>query len=160
MMADAITHDRPAYVFTTFFARQEFADDHTGRSQTDQYRDGLMAYWHAWTGVGTHIMVLVDPPLNGYVRDQDCVVLNAADPTVCAVDRAKAQPQDPLTDVVRQIRDPMIGYVDLTNYFCDKRRCYGVVGHVVVYYDANHMNVEFSRTLEPMIAAAVGLDHG
>ncbi len=47
--------------------------------------------------------------------------------------------------------------MDLTDYFCDERRCYAVVGNVAVYFDANHLNREFSRTLKPMIADALGL---
>jgi hypothetical protein len=103
-------------------------------------------------------VVLIDPPLNGEVRAADCVTLNPAHPAVCAVDRAKAQPLDPLTEVVRANQNPGISYLDLTDYFCDERRCYGVVGHVVVYFDANHLNREFARTFAPMIAATIGLD--
>jgi peptidoglycan/LPS O-acetylase OafA/YrhL len=55
-ISDAIVRDRPALVFTSFYARQEFADDGTGRSQTEQYRDGLTAYWNAWTAVGTRVV--------------------------------------------------------------------------------------------------------
>jgi hypothetical protein len=159
-MADVVARDRPDHVFTTFFARQEFADDHTGRSQTEQYRDGLTAYWRTWTRAGAKVVVLVDPPLNIDVRAVDCVALNPGDPARCAVDRPTAQPPDPLTEVARTTDDPQVSYIDLTDYFCDERMCYGVVGKVVVYFDANHMNVEFSRSLKPMIAAALGLRPG
>ncbi|HEY0807206.1 MAG TPA: acyltransferase family protein [Pseudonocardiaceae bacterium] len=156
LVADAITHDRPNFVVTAFFARQEPADDHTGRSQTEQYRDGLMPYWNAWTAAGAQVIDLVDPPLNGDVRSQDCVVLNPTNPLACAVDRARAQPPDPLTEVARTSGNPHVRVVDLTNYFCDRQRCYAVIGHVAVYYDANHVNLIYSHTLTPMIAAALG----
>jgi hypothetical protein len=48
--------------------------------------------------------------------------------------------------------------VDLTDYFCDPRRCYAVVGNVAVYFDANHLNREFSRSLKPMIEEALRID--
>jgi hypothetical protein len=32
-----------------------------------------------------------------------------------------------------------------------------VIGNVVVYFDANHLNLVFSRSLRPMIAAVAGL---
>src|SRR2546423_2627567 len=156
-VADVITKDRPAYVFTSFYARQEPADDKSGRPQTEQYRDGLLRYWNAWTGAGAKVFVLADPPLNGAVRPVDCVALNPGNPSLCAVDRATAQPPDPLGEVARQSEDPNVTYVDLTDYFCDQTRCHGVIGNVVVYYDANHMNLEFSRSLRPMITAAMGL---
>ncbi|HEX3650529.1 MAG TPA: acyltransferase family protein [Pseudonocardiaceae bacterium] len=156
-MTPLIAATHPAYVFTSFFARDEPVDNHSGRSQADQYRDGLTADWSAWTGAGARVVVLGDPPLNGDVRAVDCVALNPHHPRVCATDRTKAQPPDPLASAARQSADPNVQLIDLTDYFCDEQRCYGVVGKVAVYYDANHLNGEFSRSLEPIIADAVGV---
>ncbi len=156
-MVDVVAADRPAAVLVSFFARREFADDGSGRSQTAQYRDGLEPYWRAWTNTGSRVVVLADPPLNGAVREVDCVVINPADPKVCAVDRAVAQPPDPLSEVARTTGNRRVSLADLTDYFCDPRRCYAVVGNVAVYFDANHMNREFSRTLKPMLAEALDL---
>ncbi|MGQ0839653.1 acyltransferase family protein [Actinokineospora sp.] len=157
-MVEAIAAERPASVFMSFYARQERADDNTGRSQAEQYRDGMTPYWRTLTDAGARVFVLGDPPLNGEVRPVDCVALTPQDPRACAVDRATAQPPDPLAEATAAVEDPNVRYVDLTDYFCDARRCYSVVGNVVVYYDANHLNLEFSRSLGPMIAAAMGLD--
>jgi peptidoglycan/LPS O-acetylase OafA/YrhL len=150
-MADVIADDEPAAVVMTFYARREFADDGSGRSQTKQYRDGLQPYWRMWTDAGARVVVLADPPLNGAVREVDCVVINPDDPKVCAVDRKVAQPPDPLVEAARSTRMRGVRLVDLTDYFCDERRCYAVVGNVTVYFDANHLNREFSRSLKPMI---------
>jgi peptidoglycan/LPS O-acetylase OafA/YrhL len=156
-MTDAIAAEKPAMVFMSFYAREEFADDGSGRSQTEQYRDGLEAYWQTLTDAGARVFVMVDPPLNREVRAIDCVQLNPTDPLACAVDRAVAQPPDPLAEVARSTRMPGVSSIDLTKYFCDKRRCYAVVGNVVVYFDGDHMNLEFSRSMKPMIAEAIGL---
>lgn len=156
-MADVISRDRPTYVFTSFLARMEAVNDGTSRSQAEQYSSGLMPFWNAWTDAGAKVFVLADPPLNDAVRAVDCVALNPQNPVLCAVDRAKAQPPDPLTYAARESNNPNVKYIDLTNYFCDSRKCYGVIGNVVVYYDTNHMNLEFSRSLRPMIATAMGL---
>lgn len=155
-MADVIADDAPSSVFMSFYAREEFADDGSGRSQTAQYRDGLDEYWRKWTGAGAQVVVLADPPLNAEVRARDCVELNPLNPKACAVDRKVAQPPDPLSEAARTSHDPRVSLVDLTDYFCDRRSCYAVVGNVVVYYDANHLNLEFSRSMAPMIAR--GLD--
>ncbi|HYQ61744.1 acyltransferase family protein [Actinophytocola sp.] len=154
-MADVVAADRPSTVFLSFFARMEPADDGTGRSQTAQYRDGLEPYWRAWADAGAHVVVLADPPLNGDVRPADCVTLNPDDPLACAVDRNVAQPRDPLAEAARSSREPAVSLVDLTDYFCDRRKCYAVIGNVAVYYDANHLNLEFTRDLAPMLAAAL-----
>ncbi|HEX6357519.1 acyltransferase family protein [Actinophytocola sp.] len=153
-ITDLVADDRPAIVFTSFFARQERADDGSDRSQTEQYREGLESYWRAWTDAGAQVVVLVDPPLTTG-RDPNCVELNPDNPVACAVDRASATPVDPLTEAARDV--PGVTIVDLTSYFCDSQRCYAVVGNVVVYFDDDHMNSEFSRSLKPMIAEAVGL---
>ena len=47
--------------------------------------------------------------------------------------------------------------IDLTDHFCDSQKCYSVVGNVAVYYDANHLNAEFSRLLAPYIERMIGL---
>ncbi len=156
-MTTAITHSRPAIVFTSFFARDEPVDDHSGRSQAAQYQGGVTAYWSAWTHAGARVVVLGDPPLNGDVRSADCVALNPRDPTACAIDRAKAQPVDPLTLAARSTTDRDVTLVDMTDYFCDQRRCYGVVGKVPVYYDATHLNLDYSDSLEKVIAANAGV---
>jgi peptidoglycan/LPS O-acetylase OafA/YrhL len=156
-MVDVVSADRPTMVFTSFFARAEDADDGSGRSQTEQYRDGLETYWRTWSYTGARVVVLVDPPLNSPARDPNCVALNPDDPVACAVDRATAHPADPLTEVARTTDVPGVTTVDLTRYFCDRDRCYAVVGNVAVYFDHDHMNLEFSRSLKPMIAEAVGL---
>jgi hypothetical protein len=149
-MTDVVAADAPSTVFMTFFARKELVDDGSGRSPTDQYRDGLEPYWRTWTGVGARVVVLADPPLNGDVRPVDCVTLNPEDPVACAVNRAVAQPPDPLVEAARA--SPTVSLVDLTNYFCDRRKCYAVIGNVAVYFDENHVNLEFARSLKPMLA--------
>ncbi|MGB3439929.1 MAG: acyltransferase family protein [Actinophytocola sp.] len=156
-MTDVVAEDRPAMIFVSFYAREEFADDGSGRSQTDQYREGLEPYWQRWSDTGAKVVVLADPPLNRNVRAQDCVELNPANPLACAVDRPVAHPADPLTEVAKTTEVRGVTAVDLTRYFCDEDKCYAVVGNVAVYFDNDHMNLEFSRSLKPMIAKAVGL---
>jgi hypothetical protein len=156
-MTSVIARSHPRYVFTSFYARGEPVDDHSGRSQAEQYQEGVDAPWSAWTGAGAQVYVLGDPPLNGDVRSTDCVALNPSNPRACAVDRQVAQPPDPLSLAAKHSTDPDVHLVDLTDYFCDPQKCYGVVGKVAVYFDPNHLNREYSLSLEPMIAAAVGV---
>jgi peptidoglycan/LPS O-acetylase OafA/YrhL len=150
-MSDVIADDDPAAVVMSFYSRKEYADDGSGRSQTEQYSDGLEPYWRKWSDKGARVIVLADPPLNGAVREVDCVVLNPKNPAACAVDRDVAQPPDPLVEAARATDIEHVSLVDLTDYFCDERSCYAVVGNVAVYFDANHLNREFSRSLKPMI---------
>ena len=155
-MTGVIAADKPSRVLMSFFARKEAVDDKSGRSQTDQYRDGLEPRWKKWTDAGAKVFVLADPPLNRDVRSTDCVTLNPANPVECAIPRSEAQPEDPVTEVARSTKNPGVQLIDLTDYFCDKDQCYSVIGKVVVYYDGDHVNNEFSLTLTPMIARAIG----
>jgi peptidoglycan/LPS O-acetylase OafA/YrhL len=152
-VAEAVVAEKPAYVFTSTFARRERVDDGSGRSQNEQYAEGFGKYWKSWMSVGTQVVVLSDPPYNVDVRPADCPQLSAADPVRCAVDRSVAAPEDPMVYAARAIHDPRLKLIDLTDYFCDPNRCYSVVGNVVVYYDVNHLNMEFSQLLAPMIEA-------
>jgi peptidoglycan/LPS O-acetylase OafA/YrhL len=151
-MVEEIADDLPDVVAVSFFAREEFADDGSGRSQAEQYRDGLEPYWREWTDAGARVVVLADPPLNSKVRSRDCVTLNPRAPLACAVERSVAHPPDPLTEVARTSSE--VTLVDLTDHFCDDTRCYAVVGNVAVYFDGDHLNLEFARSLKPMLAEA------
>lgn len=150
-IAAMIAQDRPEKVFYSNFARQETVDDGTGRSQEAQYKEGLPKFWQQWVNAGSTVYVLADPPLNSFVRDPKCVAMNPLEPLKCAVARSVAQPPDPLVAAAKAMGSPKVRLIDLTDHFCDADRCYGVVGNVAVYYDANHLNGEFSRLMAPFI---------
>jgi peptidoglycan/LPS O-acetylase OafA/YrhL len=44
-------------------------------------------------------------------------------------------------------------YADLTELFCTKNRCPVIVGNTLVYVDAGHLTLEYSRLLAPALAA-------
>jgi hypothetical protein len=44
--------------------------------------------------------------------------------------------------------------VDLTPHFCGRRRCFPVVGGVLVHKDTDHLTRRFSRTLGPYLLRA------
>jgi hypothetical protein len=53
-------------------------------------------------------------------------------------------------------------YADLTDLFCTTDRCPVVVGNTLVYLDENHVTLEYSRLLAPVIEALAdrALAHG
>lgn len=154
-VSDAVAKDRPAIVFSSAFAREEKIDDGSGAPEWQQFGEGFQRTWNKWTAAGAKVYVLADPPLNAGVRAADCVSLKKSDPAQCAVPRAVAQPQDPLTMAARSARNPGVSLIDLTDHFCDRRDCYGVIGGVVVYFDTNHLNDEFSALLGPILGKSV-----
>jgi hypothetical protein len=47
---------------------------------------------------------------------------------------------------------PQVTTVDLTDRFCSRDTCFGVVGGVIVFYDANHLTQTYAHTLAPDLA--------
>lgn len=44
-----------------------------------------------------------------------------------------------------------VRFLDLSDYFCDARLCYPVVGNVMVYRNLNHLTATYARTLAPVL---------
>lgn len=154
-LADRVSEERPDLVLTAMASRLQIADDGSGTSSFDQMTRGLVRYWTRWANRGIPVLALADPPFNSEVRSPDCVLLNADDPKECARPRAEAQQADPVIAAAGAARTERIKALDLTDRFCDAELCYAAVGGVPVYYDADHLNLEYARMLRPEIEAAV-----
>jgi hypothetical protein len=76
----------------------------------------------------------------------------------CAIPRSAALPADPAAAAAEQLGSPRVRSVDLTKFFCGPRRCFPVVGGVLVYKDENHLTPLFARTLGPYLLRAVRAD--
>jgi hypothetical protein len=87
--------------------------------------------------------------MNGDVRDPECVVFESADPTQCAVDRTTAHPPEPQAAAASRV--PGVELLDLSDHFCDESRCYAVIGGMNVYYDFDHLNLEFVRQFHDIV---------
>lgn len=154
-VSDAIVAARPNLVITSMAARREMVDDGSGRPATAQFVEGLQRDWARWTAAGPRVLVIADPPFNGEVRNPDCVALNPRNPLSCARPREIAQPPDPLVIAAATMGDTAVTLFDATPFFCDDAECYSVIGGVVVYYDPDHLNLEYARMLRPMLEAAL-----
>ncbi|WP_295104840.1 acyltransferase family protein [uncultured Microbacterium sp.] len=153
-LADTVAEEDPDLVITAMASRLQLVDDGSDRPQVDQMSDGLLDYWTRWSEEGIKVLALADPPFNAEVRSPDCVLHNAEDPKSCARPRAEAHPVDPVVVAGAQAASPSISVLDLTDRFCDATSCYAVVGGIPVYYDADHLNLEYARLLGTEIDAA------
>jgi hypothetical protein len=68
----------------------------------------------------------------------------------CAVPRAAAILGDPAAAAARSMGG-RARVVDLTRLFCDRARCFPVIGGAYVYRDDNHLNPVFATTLGPFV---------
>jgi hypothetical protein len=73
----------------------------------------------------------------------------------CALPRRTALPPDPAAAAARLVGRPRLRTVDFSRFFCGSRRCFPVVGGVLVYKDENHLTPLFAETLGPYLLRAV-----
>ena len=141
-----------------------FVSQHRARVKGG-YRAEIAGYLEAWRAVPRsvkRIVVIRDTPARpGGTRGcvQRAIAARAPAGRVCAVRRRKALRRDPAADAARRA-GRRVSLIDMTRYFCDRRRCFPVVGGVLTHKDEGHMTAAFGRTLAPFLAAklrAIGL---
>ncbi|MFU8946969.1 SGNH hydrolase domain-containing protein [Mycetocola zhadangensis] len=52
-------------------------------------------------------------------------------------------------------RDPRLGVLDLTRYFCPDGTCRPVIGGVLAYRDSHHISWVYAHTLAPFLGDAI-----
>ena len=82
----------------------------------------------------------------------DCVYLNRSTYDPCAT--AREPERDNVVAAAARSIDG-VGFIDLDPYFCDDEKCHSVIGGAVVYLDEHHLTASFSRSLGPMLGAAI-----
>jgi len=69
----------------------------------------------------------------------------------CARSRTRALKRDAAVSAAVKLRSNRVKTVDMTSYFCSRRRCYPVVGGALVYKDVTHLTDIFASTLGPYL---------
>jgi len=129
-----------------------------GRSEFETSVAGYRAAWRALPRSVQRIVVLRDTPkMRGRVNA--CVerAMRAGTPAGprCAVSRESALDPDPLLAAAKGMRSRRMGIVDLTRFFCDRARCYPVIGGALAFKDSTHLTPLFSETLATFLLGAV-----
>lgn len=75
--------------------------------------------------------------------------------TACTLRRSSAVRRDPLVEAARGV-NARVKVIDLTDRFCDRERCFPVIGGALVHHDRTHMTTAFGATLGPSILRALG----
>lgn len=150
-----ILDESPSIVFTSSAGRNQLVDDGSGRPQVDQFADGLGRSWQRWADAGSQVVALANVPYNAEVRPADCVLLNPSDPVVCARPSAEAQPPDPYLIAAERLKRADVIAIDFDRFFCPKGVCYAVIGGLPVFYDGDHLNLEYVRLLAPTVSSAL-----
>ncbi|MBU6336528.1 MAG: acyltransferase [Acidobacteria bacterium] len=75
--------------------------------------------------------------------------------TACTRPRKEAVLIDPAVIAARRLNEkpgqPRYSIIDVTDRFCDEKKCYAVVGGVLILKDRSHMTATWSATLAPSL---------
>lgn len=118
---------------------------------------GHLAAWKALPGSVGRIVVLRDVPFIGFISE--CVRAarakhrNVGD--ACARPRRDVLRPDPAVRAAWRLRSHRARVVDMTPFFCSRRRCLPVIGGALVYKDREHMTEVFATSLGPYLARAI-----
>ena len=129
----------PDDIITTAYVQQN------GFDPADSGPAGFERVWRQWLGF-TRVTVLRDIPTTANHNGPQCLAVNAGKQQVCSNPRSKVLIDDDMMRAARPMRHE-VNLVDLSDYFCDPSRCYAVIGGASVYYDYDHMSMQFSASL-------------
>lgn len=147
-----ISDEKPDMVFTSTFSAGEEIDDGSGRTQMEQYRDGVTRRFEEWTAAGTKVFVLRDTPLTLNQSGPECVAINQSNPMNCANKRADALAPDPVADAAHSMNSPQVKVLDMSDQFCDDQHCYAVIGGLQVYFDTDHASRSYIHSTVLVLA--------
>ena len=137
-----------------------------------RWPSGFTSYDPAWIdsltrlvqqlrGTGAQVLVLGPIP-DPHSAVPDCLSGHLDDATACSPPRSTAVNQPGIAAETAATKAGGGQYADLTELFCTADRCPVIVGNTLVYLDENHVTIEYSRLLAPVIGALAdrALAHG
>jgi hypothetical protein len=121
-------------------------------------RAGFQDIWRSLPPWIHAIFVVRDVP-HAAVDEAACVARALAqhvpaDPR-CAQPRSTVLTYDSEAAAAADSRSPRVHLIDLTPFLCDARRCFPVVGGVMVLGDLQHLSIAFSLTLGPYLLRSI-----
>ena len=111
-------------------------------------QQGLVSIWQRLTSAGIGVVVIKDSP-RPVGKVLTCLGHKSIDQ--CSIDEAKSFKYDPQAGAVAAAKNPLVTLVNLDRFFCSNQICKPVIGHVIVYKDANHLTNTYVKTLSPFI---------
>jgi SGNH domain-containing protein len=125
-----------------------------GRSE---FRTAVAGFRHAWESLPPtvkKIIVIRDTPKTRPDVTQcveGAIQRGELPDRACSTTRRESLDADAAMVAAREWPSPRVQRIDLTHYFCGRRRCYPVSGGVLVLRDQHHMTATYSTTLGPML---------
>jgi hypothetical protein len=134
-----------------------------GYGASNGYRPGFTMYDPAWIdsltrlvqqlrGTGAQVLVLGPIP-DPHSVVPICLSGHLDDATACSPPRSKAVNQSGIAAESAATEAGGGQYADITELFCTADRCPAIVGNTLVYADWDHLTLDYSRLLAPVIGA-------
>jgi peptidoglycan/LPS O-acetylase OafA/YrhL len=146
---------------STVFVSQESGQKWLVPRGQNEFTAEVAGFTSAWKGLPPsvkHIVVIRDTPKNR-ASTAACVerAMATSKPagSVCAVPRGAALGPDAQATASIRLHSSRVRTVDLTQFFCDSRRCFPVIGGALVHKDNHHLTVVFATTLGPYLERAL-----
>ncbi|MEV9641428.1 acyltransferase family protein [Mammaliicoccus sciuri] len=116
-------------------------------NKRDKVPLGYINQWKELEGI-TKIFAVRDNPR--MKKKIPACLESARSPLDCAIDRSEGVSEVVPWENTEGIPSNVI-FADLTDYFCDDKTCYPVIGNIIVYRDNNHITAEYSKSLAPAL---------
>jgi peptidoglycan/LPS O-acetylase OafA/YrhL len=148
--------EHPKLVMVSVFRSYTATDSHGFLSGFTSYDpawiDALTRLVRQLRETGAKVLVLGPlPALNSSVPG--CLSEHLDDATACAPPMSTAFNRPGIAAEAAATKAGGGEYADLTKLFCTADRCPVIVGNTLVYVDAGHLTLEYSRLLAPALAA-------
>ena len=117
---------------------------------------GFVRSWRALPATVRRVVVIRDTPKarprGGVANCVSRAIARRRDAAVaCASPRRGSLDRDPAAAATRRVRSPDARVVDMTDLFCDARRCFPVIGGALAYKDSNHLTRVFVESAGPLL---------
>jgi hypothetical protein len=132
----------------------------------DAVENAIKGYRDAWRTLPPSVKTIIIISDNPKARKDtlDCIERAVGDRqpagTACAIPRGFVVERftDAAPEAARRLNKANVGVINLTDFYCDKKLCYPVIGGVLVLADKSHLTPLFNTTLVPYLLRA--LDRG
>jgi peptidoglycan/LPS O-acetylase OafA/YrhL len=135
-------------------ARDYLAGPGATAAEAETAKQHVLDSWSALVHSGIRVIVTGDVPGMRPVADPECIAQSTTTDDPCAVSRSSVVKPNLLTDLAQE-HPELAAYIPLTQWLCDADRCHGLIGGLIVYYDAHHITATFSRSMAPYLGRDV-----
>nr|WP_319437517.1 SGNH hydrolase domain-containing protein [Mycobacterium sp. RTGN5] len=145
--------EHPRLVVLSMWRGYGSADWPSGFTSYDQvWLDSLTRMVHQLRASGTQVLVLGPIPDPQSVVPV-CLSAHLDNATACEPKRSNAVNPAGIAAEAAAVKAGGGQYADLTDLFCTADRCPVIVDNTLVYFDWNHLTLEYSRALGPVVGA-------